>query len=547
MAALHALNNFVVHRDIKSFNFLVDNQLNAKLADLELGSNTDDKFEIKNIDDNSLFDSDFLANWIAPEVLQQAPYTQASDIYAMSLVFWEIFSKEIPFSEKNNQSTRDAIINNLRPDLEHAGFQHCPEIFRNLIVAGWSNEPLVRPVADDFVSVIESIWLTHGVTGLSILESKSEDIMNKLIVADAVMKSNDTLKSDTPTIHGNNTRLIAIAPLYELFEAIENNDLWKIVRNFGESTMMCSGTYPYMFLQCSLEWEQLTGYLNEHLIGYNMRDLLSAKTKTAGSADPSVVESYEIFLNSLKTSQAGHCVVTIRTPTGTDVTISLHASPIFKSLYERSTSEDGQRSSMSWSGAVPYARTIAFYKLTATVLTQIDDYDAENLDGEEDNNIFSKILRKLSFDGGSNSILPHKNRRSGHGSSSRGSGRSSGRTSASNRDSRGSGVRTSYMSRDSSRSSSGTGRSESDGGGLDFGVGSVGARSKSTTHDEVGRSSISSDNNYIDRISSSYGGSSNVLSTLCADHTRNTRTDSDLFIEEGTRTRSASEVELSFV
>jgi serine/threonine protein kinase len=38
LAALHSHGPDMVHRDIKSFNFLVDHQLNCKLADLELGS-----------------------------------------------------------------------------------------------------------------------------------------------------------------------------------------------------------------------------------------------------------------------------------------------------------------------------------------------------------------------------------------------------------------------------------------------------------------------------------------------------------------------------
>lgn len=37
LAALHGLSPKHCHRDVKSFNFLVDAQLNAKIADLELG------------------------------------------------------------------------------------------------------------------------------------------------------------------------------------------------------------------------------------------------------------------------------------------------------------------------------------------------------------------------------------------------------------------------------------------------------------------------------------------------------------------------------
>ncbi len=46
MAALHSMGSSLVHRDIKSFNFLVDAQLNAKLADLELGSNENENHKV---------------------------------------------------------------------------------------------------------------------------------------------------------------------------------------------------------------------------------------------------------------------------------------------------------------------------------------------------------------------------------------------------------------------------------------------------------------------------------------------------------------------
>lgn len=37
LTAVHKIGKDVIHRDVKSYNFLVDSQLNAKIADLELG------------------------------------------------------------------------------------------------------------------------------------------------------------------------------------------------------------------------------------------------------------------------------------------------------------------------------------------------------------------------------------------------------------------------------------------------------------------------------------------------------------------------------
>lgn len=46
---------------------------------------------------------DFLANWSAPEVIQDGVHVQRSDVYALSLVFWEILFGSQPFSSTRRQ------------------------------------------------------------------------------------------------------------------------------------------------------------------------------------------------------------------------------------------------------------------------------------------------------------------------------------------------------------------------------------------------------------------------------------------------------------
>lgn len=55
--ALHNFSSTLVHRDIKSFNFLVDSQLEVKIADLELGCRSrtsygDEEDEGDDVDDD---------------------------------------------------------------------------------------------------------------------------------------------------------------------------------------------------------------------------------------------------------------------------------------------------------------------------------------------------------------------------------------------------------------------------------------------------------------------------------------------------------------
>lgn len=127
--ALHSYDSQLCHRDIKSFNFLVDSHLNAKISDLELGiteetkpeltfgklwkkggsflglkkkvsgfsmnsgSNTDsEQVSELGIGEGVLRADDFLANWSAPEVIKDGLHVQASDMYSFSLVLWEILT-----------------------------------------------------------------------------------------------------------------------------------------------------------------------------------------------------------------------------------------------------------------------------------------------------------------------------------------------------------------------------------------------------------------------------------------------------------------------
>lgn len=44
-----------------------------------------------------------LANWASPEFISDGTYTQASDVYALGLVMWEIASKQLPFDDISDQ------------------------------------------------------------------------------------------------------------------------------------------------------------------------------------------------------------------------------------------------------------------------------------------------------------------------------------------------------------------------------------------------------------------------------------------------------------
>jgi len=69
--------------------------------------------------------------YVAPEVLQSKPYTQASDIYSLGIVMYEIFSNACPYLDREyDTSLASDICRGLRPSLDEVKI---PQLLKNLI------------------------------------------------------------------------------------------------------------------------------------------------------------------------------------------------------------------------------------------------------------------------------------------------------------------------------------------------------------------------------------------------------------------------------
>lgn len=222
LTALHAFSPDLCHRDVKSFNFLVDHQFNAKIADLELGVASDiirrssldyqskintnlfskllpfsvgsssiDDVETGQVKSNEkvLQPDEFLANWLAPEVIKTGKHRQASDIYSFVLVLWEILSGKQPYEDIRKQDDiRDLVVSGIRPefpswclsldsdkdanengnmknsDVSNGVVNISEELKRDLrhytalIVRGWQHEIFARPSAHEIESELDCMW-----------------------------------------------------------------------------------------------------------------------------------------------------------------------------------------------------------------------------------------------------------------------------------------------------------------------------------------------------------------------------------------------------
>ena len=91
---LHMCSPPVAHRDLKSLNLLVDNSFNVKLTDFGIS-----KALLSNMSKDSKFGT---LLWLAPEVLDNHPYSLASDVYSFGIILWEILSQDKPYAKKQS-------------------------------------------------------------------------------------------------------------------------------------------------------------------------------------------------------------------------------------------------------------------------------------------------------------------------------------------------------------------------------------------------------------------------------------------------------------
>lgn len=105
---LHSKKPSILHRDIKSNNFLVVDDKRLKLTD----------FGTAKIKSMAKYTPSTL-NWSAPEVLGLEPnWTEKSDIYSLGLVFYEIVARKIPFHDiPEDISLPKAIVEGTRPTI----------------------------------------------------------------------------------------------------------------------------------------------------------------------------------------------------------------------------------------------------------------------------------------------------------------------------------------------------------------------------------------------------------------------------------------------
>jgi len=135
----------VTHRDLKSANVLLDQNLNAKLTDFGLA-------QAKMASVLSIQERSLSLAWMAPETLTRGGgvHTPQSDVYSYGVLLWELVTGRRPYEGKKDTEIYQATLNNQRDAIPSG----TPEIYKTLIQQCWHPEPDRRI---DLKTIIEKL------------------------------------------------------------------------------------------------------------------------------------------------------------------------------------------------------------------------------------------------------------------------------------------------------------------------------------------------------------------------------------------------------
>jgi len=144
MWKLHQLN--ILHRDLKSLNVLLDENLYPKICDFGISRFKNDESQLSTIQIGT-------PHWMAPEMYETKDYTYKVDVYSFGILLWELLTEQTPYKGKNPTQIMIAVCRyGERPQIP----SNAPKELSELIKLCWFSNPEIRPSFENIFNMFSN-------------------------------------------------------------------------------------------------------------------------------------------------------------------------------------------------------------------------------------------------------------------------------------------------------------------------------------------------------------------------------------------------------
>jgi serine/threonine protein kinase len=143
----------IIHRDLAARNLLVDDNLHIRVSDFGF-SRMKEAGTTRGYTQSSLGP----IRWSAPEAMRKKKYSEASDVFSLGVVLFEIFAQEMPWKGIDTVDVVIAVCGGERMSLPcQDTVTKIPPAIAALMTDCWAHDPDARPLLPSIIATLRSL------------------------------------------------------------------------------------------------------------------------------------------------------------------------------------------------------------------------------------------------------------------------------------------------------------------------------------------------------------------------------------------------------